>query len=174
MKDAVEKQPWDQQEDETDKAYSAFCVYLLLGPRRSISAAWRSRTGREEGSYKLAPGYFREWSTRHKWVVRASAHDKHAAHQAIEAREDTLKQLVVKAEQTALVALEQIHDRLQPPEDSIPPELRDIATALNAVTNAIQRLRPATDQDNSKPVTSVSVRVDLFDTDDKDEVGDAS
>lgn len=66
--------PWMQLEDETDKAYEAFCIYLQLEKR-----------GKEKRRYKedvtnhlpctlanLIP-----WAKKHNWEERAEAYDYH-------------------------------------------------------------------------------------------------
>lgn len=164
------KSAWDQQDGETDKAYKAFCAYLLLGSDRSIDATWRDQTGRKEVSCKRAPGYFREWSTRWNWTSRASEFDQYSAQQALAKRQDTLDQLVVVAEETTLLTLQEIKRRLTPGEKAVPLELGEVTKALNATTNAIHRLQSITGQGKPDPITSVSVTVDLYDTDTEREV----
>ena len=77
--------PWERREDETPKAYAAFCVYRDLGPaRRSIDAAYRAskaqvgENGGESGATgKRAPSHWEKWSSDFDWVKRAEAYDSH-------------------------------------------------------------------------------------------------
>lgn len=71
------RNPWDRLDDETDKAFAAFCIYRDLGPSArslrvvsdevygSIPAAKRQR----------ASGQINKWSSQHRWVERAKAWD---------------------------------------------------------------------------------------------------
>lgn len=73
-------QPWERLPGETAKAHRAFSLYRALEPQaRSISEAYRLYTGSETAAERLrkVPGYFYEWSTRHRWVIRAEAWDAH-------------------------------------------------------------------------------------------------
>jgi len=63
--------PFEQQPDETDKAFGAFTAYLGLGPERSLSKAAKA-TGRTKD--QLA-----HWSVRWRWRARALAHQQHLA-----------------------------------------------------------------------------------------------
>lgn len=59
--------PWEPLENETPKAYEAFCTYRDLGPNRSMR-----KTAEKLGkSQKLMEG----WSSTHKWGERAAAWD---------------------------------------------------------------------------------------------------
>ncbi len=74
---------WERQPDESAKAFAAFECYRMLGPDRSLQAAWekhyarpgtlraRTRKGREEAG--LVVGYFRRWYKRWRWAERAAA-----------------------------------------------------------------------------------------------------
>lgn len=77
----LETAPWLQASGETNEAYAAFCVYLDLGPRRSIDAAYRtylSRTrSRPISDVTLrACGRWTCWSVVHRWRERALAFDR--------------------------------------------------------------------------------------------------
>lgn len=172
MSDDIER-PWEQQSGETDKAYRAFCAYLLLGPGRSIDAAWRQQ-GRSKSATSRAPGHWTRWSSKHNWAERASVHDQHAARQAIEAQEDSLKSLVAKVTRAASLSIDHICGRLENAENSIPVEFPDAIKALNATTNAIHRLGSLTGAGQPQPVSSVRVVSNLYDTPvDFDELGDS-
>lgn len=73
--------PWQQRQDESPKAYAAFCSYYLLPVNdRSIDVAWRrgAKQGQNRGQ-KRAPSQWQKWSATFNWVKRAAAHDKHLA-----------------------------------------------------------------------------------------------
>ena len=78
--------PWDRQPGETDSAYQAFELFRRLGPDRTVQAAWeqywgRPGTRRKAGGKQagMAHGYFRAWSSRHRWHERAVAWDDELA-----------------------------------------------------------------------------------------------
>ena len=80
---------WERQEGETAKAYEAFEGYRMLGPDRTLQAAWekyytrpgtlreRTRKGRKEAGEVV--GHFRRWYKRWRWTERAVAWDGEVA-----------------------------------------------------------------------------------------------
>lgn len=74
--------PWEIQEEETPKAFAAFCAYRDMGHQRSIGGA----SGKAS-----APRAWREWSVRHRWVERVAAYDEHLASVAVAVAEDCVK-----------------------------------------------------------------------------------
>jgi len=58
---------WERQKTDTDKSYSAFCVYRDMGRDRSIRGV-----GRELGKSKAL---IDRWSSKHDWVNRVNAYD---------------------------------------------------------------------------------------------------
>ena len=64
--------PWERQQNESRKAFQAFCAYRKLGPQRSLDAAWREFAKRKRG---VAPGSWTKWSRLYEWVKRADAYD---------------------------------------------------------------------------------------------------
>lgn len=83
------EQPWARQEGETAKAFDAFETYRMLGPDRTLQAAWekyytrpgtlreRRRKGKEEAGQ--FPGYWGKWASRWRWSERAAAWDEEVA-----------------------------------------------------------------------------------------------
>ena len=67
---------FEQQPKESDKAFTAFAIYLSLGPARSLSVAAK-KLGK---SRRL----MEKWSKRFDWPARVQAH---AAHMALVERE---------------------------------------------------------------------------------------
>lgn len=78
-------QPFDRQPDETSKAYTAFCAYRDLGPRRSLLEAYRATYDRPRAT--TLPGHFTNWSTKYSWVERVRAWDDHEAQELAKTRE---------------------------------------------------------------------------------------
>ncbi len=63
--------PFEQQTDETAKAFEAFSVYLNMGVNRSLAAVARK--------LKKSEGLIARWSRRHHWGERIQEHGKHIA-----------------------------------------------------------------------------------------------
>src|SRR5215471_12299089 len=61
--------PFEQQENESAKAFAAFSLYLSLGPQRSLAAV----------EQKLAKSHtiISRWSARWDWTARVHAHGGH-------------------------------------------------------------------------------------------------
>ena len=74
---AVQRNPWDQTEQETDLAYSLFCKYLTSPIAFTETGKERSRNLAEVARQN---GYHREqlqrWSTEHSWQSREKAYDE--------------------------------------------------------------------------------------------------
>lgn len=85
--------PWERQEEETSKAYAAFCVYRDLGPERSLAKA-----GAALGKN---PGGLEEWSSKNDWVKRSAAWDDE---QDRIARQAQLKEIARMRERHAKLA----------------------------------------------------------------------
>ena len=111
-------QLWERQQGESDKAFSAFCVYRDLPPKeRTLLRAYEVHSGRnrKDISKKQAqpPGYFKQWCDKYEWFNRATAYDdyldfqqREATREAkiqyrkdlVEAQQRVSKMLVEKAE----------------------------------------------------------------------------
>jgi len=63
-----DSKPYDQQLDETGKAYAAFRVYAELGPEERSTAKVAAKVRK---NLKL----IHRWSSRHSWVQRAREFD---------------------------------------------------------------------------------------------------
>jgi hypothetical protein len=66
---------YEQQPEETAKAYAAFCVYRDLGANRTIDNTYCVINGIPTGS-RTASSHFREWSTDNNWVKRSEEYDR--------------------------------------------------------------------------------------------------
>src|SRR5438445_5125671 len=69
---------FEQQPRESSKAFSAFSLYLSLGPQRSLAAVAQKLAKSEQ--------LLKRWSTKFEWPSRVQAH---AAHMAVVEREAT-------------------------------------------------------------------------------------
>jgi hypothetical protein len=84
-----EPRPWERQEGERAKAFAAFECYRVLGPTRSLGAAWeryclrpggrRDREHADPDGDRGFPGYWGRWSARWRWQERALAWDAEQA-----------------------------------------------------------------------------------------------
>lgn len=78
------RQPWEQREDESGAAFEAFKTFLDAGVARTVSGAYRQKTGK--AAAKMASGQWLQWAKRFEWYTRAAEFDRYVA--AIEAREE--------------------------------------------------------------------------------------
>ena len=60
-------EPWERRQDETSRAYEAFCAYRDMGPGRSIA-----KTGQLLGKNQTT---LEQWSSKYGWVKRVAAWD---------------------------------------------------------------------------------------------------
>lgn len=60
---------WDRRDNESAKAYAAFCEYRNMGVERSLNAV-------SQNLAKSLP-FIKEWSSKHEWVKRAEEWDAH-------------------------------------------------------------------------------------------------
>jgi hypothetical protein len=86
---AVDVEPWERQPLETQSQWDAFLVYRELGTNRSVSAAFRARSGRKG----VAPGRWRAWAQENHWVERAAAWDRELDRLARRAQVDAIRQM---------------------------------------------------------------------------------
>ena len=61
--------PFEQQPNESAKAFAAFSIYLNLGVERSTQAVAKSLAKSEQ--------LVRRWSARWQWLARVQAHAEH-------------------------------------------------------------------------------------------------
>lgn len=64
---------------ESARAFRASCLYLSLGPGRSLDRAWRlscAGSGGKNLASTRRPGQWSRWSAKYHWVDRAAAYDQ--------------------------------------------------------------------------------------------------
>ena len=106
---------------ESVKAHRAFMLFLGQPPaRRSVAEAYRlysleqggPETGASQaedrpGKLKTPPGYFRAWSSEHRWLSRSRAHDAHAYAEnrrvILEGKQAAIEAVRVQAETTGRI-----------------------------------------------------------------------
>lgn len=69
-----ELMPWEQQPEETAKAYAAFCIYRDLGAGRTIPKL-REEFGKTSGKKPLSERQYESYSSRYRWSERVAAWD---------------------------------------------------------------------------------------------------
>jgi hypothetical protein len=67
-----ERQPWERREGESSRAHAAFCIYLDMGPKRSLREAARRYY---QDKCRANVGQIWRWSRRWNWVARCEAWD---------------------------------------------------------------------------------------------------
>ncbi|MFC2131161.1 hypothetical protein ACFLSQ_06980 [Bacteroidota bacterium] len=65
----IDKNPWEQLKGEKSRQFLAFCQYLELGDRRSLTKI--------AAHANLTPRCIYNWAKKWNWEERASAFDRH-------------------------------------------------------------------------------------------------
>lgn len=71
----ADRQSFERRDDESEKAFAAFKVFLDLGDARTVRDAYRQVSGNPGATQ--AAGYFSEWAKRFDWFERAADYDRH-------------------------------------------------------------------------------------------------
>lgn len=77
--ESAPEKPWDQQPDEPTLWFKRFSVYLLMGPTRTVTAAYCDEFARRHPGKTCKPRSATNWrvlSARWHWRARAEAWDK--------------------------------------------------------------------------------------------------
>lgn len=139
---------WDRQDEETQKAYDAFCVYRDLKPR-SVDKAFQ----KAQNSTKTAPSHWMHWAVDQDWKRRAEAYDAHlellarqrreADHlQELDAYRNRQKQLAAANIHGAINLLRKSNERLEQLDaaeidvKNLPQFFRAAAAVAEAATNS--------------------------------------
>lgn len=78
--------PWSRQPHETKEAHEAFKLYVSLDPAtRTVAEADRIRRA-NKGLKEAKPRVAYEWSSKHRWLDRAEAHDNYVLQKEIAAQ----------------------------------------------------------------------------------------
>lgn len=70
--EVIERQPWERQPGESARAYAAFCVYLNLGPQRSIQKAFEAKSAPDAPQKRPVNGTWKAWCSRFRWTERTN------------------------------------------------------------------------------------------------------
>ena len=152
---------FEQQQRESSKAFTAFSLYLSLGPQRSLAAV----------AQKLAKSQqlLKRWSTKFEWPARVQAYDAHLAIVEREAAEalartnaverEKRKQKVLDEEwemhkdaiRAAKVALERFHERGKGATLGDAARMLEIASKLGRLASGLSE-KPDGTAEEGRPV----------------------
>lgn len=110
----VELDPWERQPKEPAKAYQAFTAYRDMGPTRSLRRIGRNvpRAIEEQPANTWPMQSLGNWSTRHGWVARCDAWDRHLDQIARERQEERRRAMVDQHDGIATQMLNRVAQRL--------------------------------------------------------------
>jgi hypothetical protein len=145
------KQPWEQRDDETARAYEAFALYRSLGPERSCA-----RVGQKLGKSSTIMD---RWSARHEWVDRVRAYDAAVSREVVQDETEAMirmnKRHIEESQKLQQVVLQRI-ERMQP--EALTPA--DVARWLDIAVK-IERKCMGLDETGGKTVPD-TVRLGIF------------
>lgn len=105
-----DRKPWDQQSDETKKAFCAFRIYRDLGLTRTTTKAWEEYAENQDLSSDHPHPDFWKWKRENNWDDRVNAYDRwmdqRRQKQIKEARDGAFKDLAEAAEPIARVLVQ--------------------------------------------------------------------
>jgi hypothetical protein len=112
-----DRQPWERQKGETQKAFEAFCIYRDMGADRSLS-----KVSQQLGKHKVL---LQRWSSRWQWVLRVEAWDDHLDQGARRENEKRVKAMAERHANQAMLFQQKLVERLRTinPEDLSPADL---------------------------------------------------
>lgn len=128
-------QLWDRQENESSKAYAAFCIYRDMGSERSIEKIKRDENIR--GTSGVLRNLY-AWSSQYSWVSRVTAYDDYLQEKKRIVKE---KKIIAMAERHATIAMSvqsQLAKKLHN-LDYTEIQIKDIAGLLK-VSTELERL----------------------------------
>jgi hypothetical protein len=161
-------EPWTRLEDETDKAYRAFCIYRDAGPDKRTHEYVREELGKASGYTR----WLEEWSSKYDWVDRASAYDDHLEEQRRQEYEEEMTSGLAHAG-ARVRKLKDLHDRL---EDELEENLwtEDVKIGPQGAQVRIKQYNTALVRDYlrslkhiAKEVGGRKKQIDVSDTDDQ-------
>ncbi len=146
--DQVTDDAWTRSDDETAKAYAAFCLYRDLGTERSLEKV-RQKVGKRSGYIRQ----LERWSSRYAWPRRSKGYDAHlellarrgreaAYMNDMEAMRQRQKKLSLATFNAAISLLHKATERLQALDAAdidpgkLPAYFRAAAAVAEMATNA--------------------------------------
>ena len=135
---------WERQKDETEKAYSAFKIYLEMEDRSIKNVAEMLRVSEQN---------VRRWTNKYNWSERAAAYDSSIVESTRKAKvkliESAIKRknnIAGKLEQKALQALENISLAKISARSIV-----EMLTLANVLRNEAQEIEMATEENDDVP-----------------------
>ena len=120
--------PWEKQNDETIKAYMAFCVYRDLGASRSLKKTTEKFYPKSTSNlHQIAT-----WSSKFHWVSRIEAWEIELDRAKQEAQKEALEKMAKRHAEAALKLQEKGLEGLK----KIDPESLSPKDTLNFITEA--------------------------------------
>ena len=104
---------WDRMEDESSKAYEAFCAYRDLGPQRSVAKAVKNYVETTETKRRTKQRWWLNWSKKHSWVARVTAYDDYIELEQRKVQEQEKREMVRRHAQLSLMMQQKGIQRLQ-------------------------------------------------------------
>jgi hypothetical protein len=140
-------------DEESAKAFDAFCAYRDLGPARSIAAAVEE-SGGGAGRMRTWEG----WSSRYRWVERAAAYDSHIDQVRLTASADNVAMAALKHATAASRRIEKGLERLA----ELKPEDMSVLEVRQYISDGIRlhRLALGLSTESVRQEASVSVRTE--------------
>lgn len=108
-----EDQIWLKQDGESDPAYEAFRVYLLMGSRRTLDRVCKNQAK----SWTLIS----DWSSKNNWVARVKAFDRYA----IEAPTDGMVHALAESRDKNLALIDKLRNLLSDRLDVFRDQMKD-------------------------------------------------
>jgi hypothetical protein len=146
---------WTKQEDETQRAYNAFCVYRNLGWRnRSLQKVHDQVYGKGAGNLR----YVEQWSSQYDWVDRAAAYDEYMA----ERMREELEQRRIEDKIERIASLDALHEVIDDALESLNPSDISPGVLEKLLKLTIQQKRAEYDDEPTQRVEGELDQVHVF------------
>jgi len=159
--------PWDHQPGEGTKAFEAFKTYRDMGPKRTIMAAVKIMTGKDN-----TRGRMDVWSTQNDWVNRVQSYDRWMDQQYTNKLAEEVREMAARHASMAVVFMNKVVQRLQ----NVDPATLSNDQLLRwfEISSKIERISRGESTENVRTEHSgtIKAKVDLskLSNDDLDEV----
>lgn len=155
--ESINPAPWEKQEAESAKAYSAFITYRNMpAHERSLKRAVKLLFGRDISS-KLR--MFQTWSAKYRWVFRSQAWDIEVDRLVREKKIKEVEEMNTRHIKIAQAMQQKIIERLRELE-AMELTAADLIAWLNAATK-IERLARGEPETIEEKITSLTIGYDI-------------
>ena len=141
--------PWEKQEHETSKAYTAFCAYRDMGTNRSLTNIVQIVHGDiPVGKRKAKRGRFEIWSSKYGWVARVEAYDVYLESKLRRDNELAIEKMARRHTEASMMAVDKAVDRIKLIGEKNTEELtpKEALEYLKVAAELERRSRGAPDQ----------------------------